>query len=251
MIGDTSKSAGPDDAGNFRTTHWSVVQNAGQPPAPQAYEALTQLCQTYWQPVCDFIRRRGQDPETAKDLTQSFFVRLIESPDFFRSADQKRGLFRTFLLTSVRNFVSNVREREAALKRGGGAAFVPIQAGDSRAGWFEEPADTMSPEKAFDRRWALTVIEQALSRLQREFVEAGKGDQFPLLQEFLPGRRDADLTYAEAARRLNTTESAVRQAAHRMRNRFRELLVDAVAQTVTAPDEIDNELSYLMTALSG
>jgi RNA polymerase sigma-70 factor (ECF subfamily) len=249
MAEDDGMTEERDDPADFRTTHWSIVLAAGHSPSPQAYEALTKLCQTYRKPVLAFVRCRGHDFESAKDLTQSFFVRLIETPDFLQAAHRERGRFRAFLRTAVRNFLGNVREREHAVKRGGRVIFVSLDEDKSDGQRCEEPADERSPDKAFDRRWALDLIEMAMARLQREFVETGKGDQFEIMQEFLPGSKHADISYAEAASRLKSSEAAVRQAAHRMRCRFRHHLRAEVAQTVGTPSEVEEELNSLLTAL--
>jgi RNA polymerase sigma factor (sigma-70 family) len=250
MTGDKDNTTGRQDTASFRTTHWSIVLAAGQQPSTAAHQALTHLCQTYWRPVCVFIHRRGHDLENAKDLTQSFFVRLIESPDFIQAADRERGRFRTFLLTAVRNYLINVREREHAVKRGGGITFVPLEGGHGEIPWAEELADHMTPDKAFERRWALTLLHQTMTLLQREFVEAGKADQFAVLEAFLPGGRNAGVSYIEAAQELKSSEAAVRQAAHRMRSRFRHHLRSEVAQTVGTPAEVDDELNYLLAVLA-
>ena len=236
--------------GGFRSTRWSLVLMAGQLTSPQAEEALAALCQVYWKPVCVFIRRQGRSPEDAKDLTQEFFASLIEKK-WLQVVDRDKGRFRSFLLTCLRHFLGNEWEKVHAVKRGGRCSFVSLD-----EAWIEgqpgtEPVSLTSPEKAFDHRWALTLLEQAIDQLKRDFVKAGKGSQFEALEDFLSGSRSATESYAEVARRLGITEAAARQAAYRMRARLGELVRWQVAQTVANPEEIEDEMGYLMTALSG
>jgi RNA polymerase sigma-70 factor (ECF subfamily) len=205
------------------------------------------LCERYWYPLYAYVRRRGYDQHQAQDLTQSFFVRLLEKGTL-AAASPERGRFRTFLLTVLKHFLANEWDREHAQKRGGDRQRLALDyaAGESR--WSFEPADLLTPERAFERQWALTLLDAVVARLHEELVQAGKGKQFELLKETLLGDRAAG-AYAAAAAELNLSEEAVRQAAHRLRKRFRELLRAEVAQTVAAPDEIDDEIRSLFAAL--
>jgi RNA polymerase sigma factor (sigma-70 family) len=233
----------------FQSTHWSLVLTASQADSPQAQEALGKLCCLYWYPVYAFIRRQGYDPDQAKDLTQELFARIIEKR-YLAAADREKGRFRSFLLTCAQHLLSNERKREHALKRGGEYSFVPLDDLVTESRYQAEPADGMSPEKLYERRWALALLDQALDQLQCEYVKAGKGAQFDVLQVFLSGAKEAPGSYADVCAQLKLSENAVRQAAYRMRCRFRELLQTVVAQTVASPAELESELSHLRTVLS-
>jgi RNA polymerase sigma factor (sigma-70 family) len=236
-------------AGAFQATQWSLVLAASQPDSTEAREALAKLCGSYWYPVYAFIRRRGYNPEQAKDLTQELFIRLIERRRL-QVADRGRGRFRSFLLACVQHLLSEERKREKAIKRGGQYSFVPLDDILAESRYGSEPADVMSPERLFERRWALTLLDQTLEQLKREYIEADKGLQFDALQLFLSGAKDADSSYAEVAVRLNLSDNAVRQAAYRMRCRFAELFRMHVAQTVAGPQELEAELAQLRAVLS-
>jgi len=221
-----------------------------QLPSPEGEQALAKLCAAYWQPVHNYIRRRGHSAEDAKDLTQEFFAGFV-GKNYLRVVDRARGRFRSFLLTCVNHFLSNEREKAAAKKRGGDFTFVSLDDTQAALGLGDESADSMSPEKAFDRLWALTILQQALDQLKQEYVKAGKAEQFDALEDFLPGAKNASASYPELAARLHLSEVAARQAAYRLRRRLGELLRWNVAQTVANPADVDGELAYLMTALSG
>jgi RNA polymerase sigma-70 factor (ECF subfamily) len=234
---------------DFKQTHWSLVLAANQAASPEAQEALEQLCKTYWYPVYIFVRRRGHDVESAKDLTQEFFARLL-AKQYLRIADRERGRFRTFLLSCVDHFLSNERKKESTLKRGGGYTFVPLDETSAEDRYQVEPVEDMSPDRLLDRRWAMTVLELSLKELQREHVESGKAAHFEALQECLSGAKDASSSFAEIGARLGMTEAAARQAASRMRARFGELLRQSVAQTVASPQDLETEMNHLCTILS-
>ncbi len=241
-----STTAGPVD---FQTTHWSLVLAASQADSPQAQAALSQLCRLYWYPVYAFLRRRGHKPDAAKDLTQELFYRLIEKRSL-EVVDREKGRFRSFLLACVQNLLAKQWEKEHTLKRGGQYSFVPLDEVWAETRYSAEPADPMSPEKLFERRWALTLLDQAMEQLQREYANAGKNAQFEALQVFLSGAKESPASYAEIGAQLNLGENAARQAAYRMRGRFGELLRMQVAQTVAGPAELEAELTHLRTVLS-
>jgi DNA-directed RNA polymerase specialized sigma24 family protein len=245
-----SEHSGSGPSGDFPHTRWSVVLATRQADSPEAQKALARLCEDYWRPVYAFICARGHQTETAKDLTQEFFARLIEN-EFVRIADRERGRFRTFLLACVEHFLGHERAKTNTLKRGGQYTFVPLQdaLGEERLG--AEPVDDMSPDKLFDQRWAWTLMEQAVERLKREYAAAGRADHFEALEVFMSGAKEAPCSYAVVGVRLGLTEGAARTAAYRMRCRFRELLRMGVAQTVANPQDLEKELSHLRAAVSG
>ena len=236
--------------GGFQNTHWSMVLAANQMDTPEAQEALSRLCQTYWYPVYLFIRRRGHDTEPAKDLTQEFFTRLI-AKQYHRIADRERGRFRNFLMSCVDHFLSNERKKEHTLKRGGEYSFVSLEEASAEERYLAEPVDEMSPDKLLDRRWALTVLDMSFKKLQQEYAETGKAAQFDALQANLSGAKEAPRSFAEIGAQLGMTESAARQAAFRMRSRFGDLLRHSVAQTVASPQDLETEMSHLRAVLSG
>jgi RNA polymerase sigma-70 factor (ECF subfamily) len=233
----------------FATTHWTTVLTARDEQSPQAAEALEKLCRRYWPPVYAFIRRRGHGPDDAQDLTQEFFARLLEK-HYLDAADASKGKFRTLLLTAVSRFLANERERALAQKRGGGAAHVSLEAEDAKDGCHVEPADPATPETIFERRWAETVLETVLARLRQEFEDAGQRERFDVLKPFLAAEKQAPSGAAVAAW-LGLSESAVYSAVHRLRQRYGELLREEIAHTVASPEEIDDELRYLVRVLSG
>jgi RNA polymerase sigma-70 factor (ECF subfamily) len=232
----------------FATTRWSVVLAAGGTRESAARQALADLCQIYWVPLYSFLRRQGCSSADAEDLTQGFFARLLEK-DGLRQADPQRGRFRSFLLASLKNFLANEHDRNRTVRRGGGRFVLAFDfaAAENRHG--TEPADDRTPEDEFDRQWALALLDRVRDELRREWNQAGKAEAFANLECHLAGHRET--SYREAARSLGTTEGAVKVAVHRLRRRFRDLLRAAVAQTVSTPDEVDDELRSLFEALRG
>jgi len=231
----------------FVTTQWTMVAAAGSPDSPGHRQALEALCRTYWFPLYAYLRRQGCDSHQAQDYTQGFFASLLER-HALQQADPAVGKFRSFLLASLKHFVADDRDRQQAKKRGGGKCF-PLDVDDAETRYSLEPADTMSPEKLFMRSWALTVLREALTQLKAECVEAGKGQIF----ERLKTRLQADETpasYNDTAVELGMTESAVRVAVHRLRQRYGELVRRQIAQTVADPSEVDEELRELFAALT-
>jgi DNA-directed RNA polymerase specialized sigma24 family protein len=232
----------------FATTRWSLVRAAGLGEGSDGREALSVLCRTYWYPLYAYLRRHGHQPDEAQDLTQGFFAHLLEG-QVLAVADAERGRFRFFLLQSLKNFLSTERRRQFAQKRGGGRPMwsLDFQSGEER--YRLEPADPLTPERLFDRRWALTLLEQCLTELRREYESSGRGALFAALESHLEGGPEAP-GYAEVGARLGLSEGAVKVAAHRLRRRYREVLREAIAETVSTPEEIDAELRDLLNVLS-
>jgi RNA polymerase sigma factor (sigma-70 family) len=208
-----------------------------------AREALTTLCETYWYPLYAFLRSRGYTPQDAEDLTQAFFARLLEKRTLGQ-ADPSRGRFRSFLLTSLTNFAANEREKAASQKRGGGAPTMSLEFENAEGRFQREPATDETPETVFDRRWAMTLLDRVLARLKAEMMRADKASQFDPLKAYLTGDQP-QLSYAETARVLGLSDGALRVAVHRLRRRFRDLIRDEIAQTVSSPEEIEDELRHL------
>jgi RNA polymerase sigma-70 factor (ECF subfamily) len=233
-------------AAAFTTTHWSVVLTA-QGQSPAADEALEKLCRTYWWPLYGFVRRQGYKPEEAQDLTQGFFALLLERKDF-DAVRREKGRLRSYLLVSLKNFLAKAKRRELAVKRGEGRALVPLHELLAREHADLEPADTLTADRIFERRWALTLLEQVLTRLENEYRSAGNAKLFDCLKEFLSdeaGRRPQ----AEAAAELGMTQNALKQAFHRLRQRYRQLLHDEIAQTVAVPGDMEDELRHFISVL--
>jgi RNA polymerase sigma factor (sigma-70 family) len=233
---------------HFATTRWSVVLAAGaDASSPGVREALATLCETYWYPLYAFLRSRGYQPEAAQDLTQAFFTRLLEK-HAIRHADPARGRFRSFLLASLKNFAANERDREIAGKRGGGVPIVPLEIETAEGRFQMEPPSDETPERVFDRRWALTLLDRVMSRLQAETSRGGKSSQFDRLKTYLTGDQP-QLSYAQTASELGMSEGAVKVAVHRLRKRFRDLVREEIAQTVSSPEQIEDELRHLWSSV--
>jgi RNA polymerase sigma-70 factor (ECF subfamily) len=225
-----------------------VVLAAGHGDSTQARAALEELCRTYWYPLYAFVRRQGHGPAEAQDLTQEFLARLLARQDL-AAVDRAKGKFRSFLLASLTHFLANEWDKARARKRGGGQAPVSLDAETAEARYRLEPADTMSADRVFERRWALTLLDQVLERLRAEAVAEGKGQRFEALKAALVGD-EAALPYARIAARLGLSEGAVKVAVHRLRQRYRELLRAEIANTVAGPEQVDEELRHLFQALS-
>ena len=242
------REATPQEADRFVTTHWSLVIAAGQRGSPESMDALVALCTTYWYPLYVFVRRQGYRPEDAQDLTQSFFSKLLEK-NYVGDADRQRGKFRSFLLASLKHFLSNERDYARAQKRGGGQAVISLDFESAESRYRHEPADTMTPERLFERRWALTLLDRVLNRLHDEYAAAGNLPLFERLKEFLTAEKGAT-PYRVVARQAGMTEGAVKVAVHRLRKRYRELLEDEITHTVSHVDDVEDELHQLFTSLS-
>lgn len=233
--------------GEFTTTHWSVVLKAGDGASPLAAAALEQLCRHYWFPLYVYVRRQGFVPTDAEDLTQGFFHQLIEK-EFLKDVDPNKGRFRSFLLAAIKHYVLNQRKHAGRLKRGGDQFMVPFDPNEAETRFRAEPATGSTAERAFDRRWAMTVMELGLQRLGDEYLEAGKEQLFQVLKKFIsaeavPGE------YGELAPGLGLTKNAVGVAVHRLRQRYGELIRVEIANTVAQPLEIEEEMRYLLGLL--
>ena len=242
-------SSAPGGVGQFATTRWSLVVRVKHQDYPsEARRALEELCRIYWYPLYAFVRRQGCNAHDAQDLTQEFFRQLIEK-QWLGSVERGRGRFRSFLLVAIRHFLANEWDRARAQKRGGGAEIIALDALTAEQRYALEPADAVTPEKLFERRWALEILNQSLQRLRGEFEASGRGRIFEELKPTLTG--DAGASYAEIGERLHASESAVKAAAHRLRQRYREVIRAEIAETVEDPTEIDDELEFLFAALGG
>lgn len=242
--GDSPRGPG---RGRFATTRWSLVLAAGEDGSERSQRALAELCAQYWYPLYAYARRRGHDAEDARDLTQAFFAKLLEKQDL-RVADPKRGRFRTFLLSSMKNFLAGAWRKESALKRGGGVEVLSLDFDSAEAWYGREPAHDSSPEAIYERRWALGLLERAVSDLRRQYEKAGNLELFDALKGFLGGGDDV-LPYSELARHLGRSEGALRTAASRLRHRWRRRLRELVAETVDRETEVGDELGHLVTSV--
>jgi RNA polymerase sigma-70 factor (ECF subfamily) len=230
----------------FPTTRWSLVVAAGDPTRQEARCALVSLCEKYWYPLYAYLRRSGYPPDTAQDLTQEFFVRVLEGRYLDRAAPEK-GRFRAFLLTSIKFFAADQEDHRRARKRGGGAV-VSLEFSSGEERYQREPAHDETPERIFERRWALSLLDRVLEKLRSEFVKHGRPEYFERLKVFLLGKSDAP--YAELAREMNTSEGALKVAIHRLRKRYREIFRQEIADTVADPAEVESELRYLAAVLT-
>jgi len=248
MSDNTTKSSSVSGAGRFATTHWSVVLQAGQPGAPGYQQALETLCRSYWFPLYAYLRRHDCDSHQAEDYIQAFFCRILEK-QILRLAESKRGRFRSFLLTTLKRFLADERDRAQAQKRGGGRRILSIDFQEAESQYALEPADRLSSEKLFDKSWALTVLDRTMVCLKAELASKNKQELFDHLKIYLTAEKGS-IPYRDMAADLNITEGAVRTAVHRLRRRYRKLLRDEIAQTVTTEDQIDEEIDDLFAALA-
>jgi RNA polymerase sigma-70 factor (ECF subfamily) len=232
----------------FTTTHWSVVLTAGRNDTTRAHDALARLCQTYWRPLYAYVRRRGYSQHDAEDLTQAFFARLLERNDV-AAVSPVRGKFRSYLLAAMNHFLSDEWDKARAQKRGGGCV-IEMDSTVAEAIHARQSDDPLTPERLFDQRWAITVLEEVHRRLRTRYEAEDKGELFEALRFSLMGERNT-VPYAELAPRLDMSEGAMKVAVHRLRQRYRKLLRELIAETVAAPAEVEEELQYLMQALSG
>src|SRR4029077_4047664 len=235
--------AGPSD---FPTTRWTLVIAAADPQRKEARAALVSLCEGYWYPLYAYIRRRGYPADQAQDLTQEFFIRVLEGR-YLDRADPEKGRFRAFLLTSMKFFLADEADRNRTQKRGGGTVLsLEFSSGEDR--YQREPAHDETPEWIFERRWALSVLDRVVEKLRNEFMYHGRPEHFERLKVFLLGQSDAP--YATLAREMNTSEGALKVAIHRLRKRYRELFRQEIADTVADPAEVESELRFLAAALT-
>ena len=233
----------------FVATRWTVVLTAAGRDPTRARDALAQLCQTYWYPLYACIRCKGYSPADAEDLTQAFFARVLEE-NFIATADKEKGRFRSFLLTRLNHFLADEWDRRKAQKRGGGRSLIPLEGGAAETRYQVEPVDARSPDKLFEHRWAVTLLERVLERLQQEYAADGKAALFDELKGCLVQARAA-VPYAEVGARLGLSEGALRVAAHRVRQRYRDVLRAEIADTVSGPAEVEEELRHLFRVLAG
>jgi DNA-directed RNA polymerase specialized sigma24 family protein len=233
--------------GVFATTHWSLVLAAADKRSPRAVDALESLCHAYWYPLYVYVRRKGYSAPDAQDLTQEFFSRLL-SRDYLSVADRNRGKFRSFLLGSLEHFLAREWNKAHRQKRGGGHSHFSLDEKDAEKRYLIEPGHALTPDKVFDRRWATTLLDQAMAKLRDECIADGKGDLFRKVQYLLPGEK-GNASYAGIAAELNTSEAAIKMAVHRLRRRYGELVRAEIAQTVATPEEAKVELHYLFAVL--
>jgi RNA polymerase sigma-70 factor (ECF subfamily) len=243
--------AGPESeqgasAGVFATTHWSVVIAAREAGTPTAQDALESLCQVYWYPIYVYVRRKGYTPEDAQDLTQEFFARLLEK-QWLSQADRRRGKFRSFLLGSMNHFLANEWRRSQAAKRGGGKQVVSLD--DTAEAFCEsEVASSLTPDKVYERAWAMALFGRALTQVQSKYTGDGKKGVYDALKDFL-SNEPGDGDYARVGQELGMTSGAVGAAVHRLRQRYREAVREQIAQTVTSAGDVEEEMRSLLAAL--
>ena len=236
-------SASPE----FSPTRWSLVSAVRSGDAPRAREAMEKLCHAYWYPLYAYVRRCGEPPAEAQDLTQGFFARFIEK-NYLHQADRERGRFRSFLLGALKHFMADEWDLCMAVKRGGRCEFLSLDDVDAEARYRLEPADGMTPERTYDRRWALAIMQRSMTQLEEEYAAVGRREMFIGLQAQIAGGRDA--RFAAAAVQVSMTEGAAKMAVQRMRRRYREILCAEVGHTVGTESEIEDELRYLLELVS-
>ena len=231
----------------FSTTHWTCVLQASGDESAQARTALSQLCRDYWSPLYGYIRRLGHSPEDAQDLVQGFFAKLLEK-EYIKAADREKGRFRTFLLTALQRYMAHEWNRANRQKRGGGRELVSLDVQDTENRYRSEPMDTMTPERAFERRWALTLLEKVRDQLKQGYAATDKPAVFDQLEGCLSGDSEGR-TYLEIGEGLGMTEGAVKVAVHRLRRRYRELLRLEITNTVDSEEAVNDEIRHLFAAL--
>jgi RNA polymerase sigma-70 factor (ECF subfamily) len=233
-------------ASHFPTTRWTLVITAGDPKQKEAHSALVSLCEAYWYPLYAFVRRRGDPADQAQDLTQEFFVRVLNGR-YLDRADPEKGRFRAFILTSLKFFLADEADRHRAQRRGGGNVLsLEMSSGEER--YQRDPAHNETPERIFERRWALSMLDRVVNKLRAEFVQHGRLEHFDRLKLFLLDQ--GDTPYAALAREMGTSEGALKVAVHRLRKRYRELFRQEIAETVADPADVESELRFLATALA-
>jgi RNA polymerase sigma-70 factor (ECF subfamily) len=231
----------------FSTTHWSVVLSAGQASSSQASESLEKLCHAYWPPLYSYIRRQGHGMEEAQDLTQAFFAKLLKK-NFWARADPQKGRFRSFLLTALRQFLADERDRVRTAKRGGGVSFISFDEQASEERFLEGASQNLNSEQQFDRQWASTVLEQARAKLRQECVASGKSALYDRIS-LVEGKDASAVPHALIAQELGMSVSAIKSAVSRLRARYGELVRQEVAHTVSSPAEIEAEIRHLLSVI--
>ena len=234
-------------AAQFVSTRWTVVLAAGHGTEPEALEAMETLCRAYWYPLYAYVRRIGRQSEDAQDLIQGFFARLIDKGDV-AMATPTRGRFRSFLLTSLKHFLANEWDRAGAKKRGGGRAIASIHTTDAESRYSVEPAHGLTPERLFERRWAITLLDGVFSELAQQYAAEGKSHLFERIKRFLVGQA-RDQNYAQVAAECNMTAAAIAMAVHRLRKRYRTLLRAHIATTVESDEDVEDEILFLFDAV--
>ena len=231
----------------FATTQWSQVLAARDPTGTESRQALAALCEAYWYPLYAFVRSQGHDPDESRDLTQAYFAYLLEK-NILEDVDPSAGRFRSFLLATLKHYVAKERRKQGTLKRGGGTQTISLDAEDAETRYGFEPADQLTPEQVYENRWALILLERALEHLNAEWKDSERLKQFEHLKPHLTGQ-EPRIPFREVAAELEMTEVAVRGAMHRLRQRFGQFIRDEIADTVASPDEIDDEVRYLLAVV--
>jgi DNA-directed RNA polymerase specialized sigma24 family protein len=232
----------------FVSTHWSAVLAARSPSEPLAQQALHELCAAYWYPLYIFIRRQGYSALDAQDLTQGFFEHLL-SKDFLKNVGPRKGRFRSFLLACLKHYLADERDRRHAEKRDPGQPILSLDKTDAEERYRLEPADLRDAEKLYLRRWALDLLDRVLNRLKQDMVSEGKEDHYAVLEGCLLDEEEA--SYTDLAARMGTTEAAIKMMVYRMRKRYRKLFREEILQTVSAPEDVEEEMRYLLDCLNG
>jgi len=245
-LSDSEPLPSSKQCGVFHTTHWTLVVHAGDVFTDQAAAALDQLCRMYWPPLYGYVRRRGHDRESARDLTQGFFAQVIEKRRLTH-ADRERGRFRTFLLSALENFLRNEHDRAQALKRGGGCPVISLDQQEAEENVLHAAGQELTSEMLFEKRWAARLIEIVMERLRAEFVADGRSELFDCLEPHLWGDATS-VPYAQFAEQTDMSLTAIKSAAHRLRQRCRELLREEIGQTVATVADIDAEIRHLLEA---
>lgn len=241
------ESPSENDPRQISTTHWSLVLAASERQSPESSAALETLCRAFWPAIFAFVRRRVQDDHAARDLTQEFFARLLEK-NYLAQAREEKGRFRSFLLAALKHFLANEWDKSRAQKRGGDQHILSLDQVSAEVRWALEPVTQLTPQRAYDRRWALAVIDDVLARLREECAGMGNSADFEHLHEFLAGRA-APGAYERAAMALGVSVGAAQVRAHRLRTRYRELFRAEIAKTVADPAQVDDEIRELLAAL--
>lgn len=248
MTGGGNRTSSWGERAGFAVTRWTMVLTAaGEQSGTQRQRALEELAQAYWFPLYAYIRRQGHNATEAEDLTQGFFARLLEKK-VLAAVDRDKGKFRSFLLASVKNFLANEWDKSQTQKRGGGKLLVALDGLDAETRYNMEPADELMPERLYERRWALAVLDQVLARLRQEYFDRGDGELFEAVQGRLTGVGQTQ-GHAETAQRLGMTEGAVKMATSRLLRRYRKLLREEIAETVASPELVDEEIRFLLNCL--
>lgn len=232
----------------FESTHWTAVLSAGDPHSTHAATALEALCRAYWYPLYEYVRRRGYSTSDAQDYTQEFFAQLLEH-NWIARADRHKGRFRSFLLVAMKRFLANEWDKAKTLKRGGDVRFIPIQMDSAESRYAQEPVDTATPEQAFEKQWALGLLDSVLNQLREKYVQDDKAMLFDTLKPCLVGDHTQH-PYSTLAAELGMSEGAIKTAVCRLRERYREYLKAEIAHTVASPSEIDEELRHLFRVLA-